>query len=109
MRTISNQIIEAMPIGLINEFRTKAFCLMSDLVEEMEMRYYKLTAEEIKFFRVLQSIQNDQDRFNGMCVAFGKLMYAHQVLEDMYDEAEFQSRVRDRVKPDVDDTPWGQE
>lgn len=77
MRTVSNQIIEAMPIGLINEFRTKAFCLMSDLVEEMEMRYDTLTAEEINFFRVLQSVQNDQDRFNGMCVAFGKLMAFH--------------------------------
>lgn len=93
MRTLSNQIIEAMPLGLLNEFRTKALCLMSDLVEEMEMRYGQLTAEEINFFRVLQSIKNDQDRFNGMCEAFGKLMYAHQVIEDMYDSAVFQSRV----------------
>ena len=109
MRTVSNQIIEAMPIGLINEFRTKAFCLMSDLVEEMEMRYDILTAEEINFFMVLQSIQSDQERFDGMCVAFGKLMYAQQVLDDMYDEAEFQSRVRNQARLNVDDIPWGRE
>ncbi len=107
MRTVSNQIIEAMPIGLINEFRIKAICLMSDLMEQMEMRYGNLTAEEINFFRVLQSIQSDQDRFDGMCVAFGLLMYAHQVLEDMYDEAEFQSRVQNHGKSDVDDMPRG--
>ena len=70
---------------------------------------YTLTAEEINFFRVLQSIESDQDRFDGMCVAFGKLMYAHQVLEDMNGEAEFQSRVRNQVRPNVDDIPWGQE
>ena len=109
MRTVSNEIIEAMPIRLVNEFRTKAFCLMSDLVEEMEMRYDTLTAEEINFFKVLQSIQSDQDRFDGMCVAFGKLMYAHQVLEDMYETAAFQSRVQNQVRSDADDIPWGQE
>ena len=109
MRTVSNEIIEAMPIRLINEFRTKAFCLMSDLVEEMEMRFYTLTAEEINFFKVLQSIQSDQERFDGMCEAFGKLMYAQQVLEDMYETAAFQSRVQNQVRSDADDIPWGQE
>ncbi len=109
MRTVSNEIIEAMPIRLVNEFRTKAFCLMSDLVEEMEMRYDTLTAEEINFFKVLQSIQSDQDRFDGMCVAFGKLMYAHQVLEDIYDSSVFQARVQNQSRSSVDDIPWGQE
>lgn len=108
MRTASNQIIEAMPIGLINEFRIKAICLMSDLMEQMEIRYGTLTAEEINFFRVLQSIQSDQDRFDGMCEAFGKLMYAHKVLADMYDESEFQSRVQNQGKSDVDGMPRGQ-
>jgi hypothetical protein len=109
MRTISNQIIEAMPIGLINEFRTKALCLMTDLIEEMEMRYCSLTDEEINFFKVLQSLNSDQERFDGMCVAFGKLMYAHQVLEDMYDTAAFQSRVQNQERSSGDDIPWGQE
>jgi hypothetical protein len=96
MRTISNQIIDAMPIGLVNEFRTKAICLMTNLMEEMEMRFDTLTEEEINFFKVLQSINSDQERFDGMCVAFGKIMYAHQVLEDMYDSAIFQSRVQNQ-------------
>ena len=52
MRTISNEIIEAMPIDLINEFRTKAISLMSGLMEEMEMRFDSLTTEEINFFKV---------------------------------------------------------
>ena len=94
MREISNQIIEAMPIGLVNEFRTKALCLMTDLMEEMEMRFDTLSAEEINFFKVLQSFGSDQERFDGLCEAFGKLMYAQQVLEDMYDTAAFQSRVQ---------------
>ncbi len=95
MKSVSNQIIKAMPVGLINEFRTRAFCLMSDLVEEMEMRYGKLTADEINFFRVLQGIKSDQDRFDGMCLAFGKLMYTHQLIEDISDSAEFQSNEKD--------------
>ena len=103
MRTISNQIIEAMPIGLVNEFRTKALCLMTDLVEEMEMRFDTLTTEEINFFKVLQSIQNDQKRFDGMCVAFGKLMYAHQVIDDMCAMAEFQFRASRNKSPALDD------
>ena len=45
MKTISNEIIEAMPIGLINEFRTKAISLMSGLMEEMEIRFDSLTTE----------------------------------------------------------------
>jgi len=103
MRTISNEIIEAMPIGLINEFRTKAISLMSGLMEEMEMRFDSLTTEEINFFKVLQSINTDQERFDAMCVAFGKLMYAHQVIEDMYDMAVFQSRVQNQYRLDNDD------
>ena len=55
MRTISNQIIEAMPIGLVNEFRVKAIYLMSDLIEELEMRFDTLTTEEVNFLKVLQS------------------------------------------------------
>jgi hypothetical protein len=109
MREISNQIIEAMPIGLVNEFRAKALCLMTDLMEEMEMRFDTLSAEEINFFKVLQSINSDQERFDGMCVAFGKLMYAHQVIDDMYEMAEFQSRVQNQVSSSGDDIPWGQE
>ncbi len=109
MSEILNQIFEVMPIGLVNEFRTKAFCLMSDLVEEMEMRYGSLTAEEINFFKFLQSIQSDLDRFDGMCVAFGKPMYAHQVLEDIYDSATFQSRVQNQKRSSGDDIPRGQE
>ena len=107
MRTISNQIIDAMPIGLVNEFRIKAICLMTNLMEEMEMRYYTLTSEEINFFQVLQSIRGDQDRFDGMCIAFGKLMYAHKVLEDMYEEAEFQSKKKCQPLHDESDLPWG--
>jgi len=103
MRTISNEIIEVMPIGLINEFRTKAITLMSGLMEEMEMRFDSLTTEEINFFKVLQSINTDQERFDGMCVAFGKLMYAHQVIEDMYGMAVFQSRVQNQYRLDNDD------
>ena len=109
MREISNQIIEAMPIGLVNEFRTKALCLMTDLMEEMEMRFDTLTAEEINFFKVLQSFGSDQERFDGLCEAFGKLMYAQQVLEDMYDTAAFQSRVQNQERSGGDDIPWGQE
>ena len=109
MREISNQIIEAMPIGLVNEFRTKALCLMTDLVEEMEMRFNTLTAEEINFFKVLQSFGSDQEKFDGMCEAFGKLMYAQQVLEDMYDTSAFQSRVQNQERSGSDDIPWGQE
>ena len=109
MRTISNQIIEAMPIGLVNEFRTKALCLMSDLVEEIEMRFDTLTTEEISFFKVLKSIQSDQERFDGMCIAFGKLMYAHQVMEDMSDAADFTTWWKNRVSPDENDLPWGDE
>ena len=107
MRNLANQIIEAMPLGLINEFRTKAICLMSDLMEQMEMRFYTLTAEEINFFKVLQSIKSDQERFDSMCVAFGKLMYAHQVIEDMCDEAEFQSKRKSIERSSGDDIPWG--
>ena len=109
MREISNQIIKAMPIGLVNEFRTKALCLMTDLMEEMEMRFDTLSAEEINFFKVLKSINSDQERFDGMCKAFGKLMYAQQVLEDMYDTAAFQSRVQNQERSSGDDIPWGQE
>ena len=109
MRTISNQIIEAMPIGLINEFRTKAISLMSGLMEEMEMRFDSLTTEEINFFKVLQSINTDQERFDGLCVAFGKLMYAHQVLEDMHDMAVFQSSVQNQQRSSGNDIPWEQE
>jgi hypothetical protein len=104
MKTISNQIIEAMPINLINEFRTKAFCLMTDLVERMEMRFDALTAEEINFFKVLKSINSDQERFDGLCVVFGKLMYAHQVIDDMYEVAEFQSRVSRNKSRGLDDS-----
>ena len=109
MREISNQIIEAMPIGLVNEFRTKALCLMTGLMEEMEMRFGTLSAEEINFLKVLQSINSDQEGFDGMCVAFGKLMYAHQVIDDMYEMAEFQSRVQNQVRSSGDDILWGQE
>jgi len=109
MKTISNQIIEAMPIGLVNEFRTKALCLMTDLMEEMEMRFSTLTAEEINFYKVLQSFGSDPERFDGLCEAFGKLMHAQQVLEDMYDTAVFQSRVQNQERSSGDDIPWGQE
>jgi hypothetical protein len=109
MKTISNEIIEAMPIGLINEFRTKAISLMSGLMEEMEMGFDSLTTEEINFFKVLQSINTDQERFDGMCVAFGKLMYAHQVIEDMYDMAVFQSRVQNQHRSSGNDIPREQE
>lgn len=109
MREISNQIIEAMPIRLVNEFRIKALCLMTDLMEEMEMRFDTLSAEEINFFKVLQSFGSDQERFDGLCEAFGKLMYAQQVLEDMYDTAAFQSRVQNQERSSGDDIPWGQE
>lgn len=109
MRTISNQIIEAMPIRLVNEFRAKALCLMTDLMEEMEMRFDTLTAEEINFFKVLQSFGSDQERFDGMCKAFGKLMYAQQVLGSMYDTAAFQSRVQNQERSNRNDIPWGQE
>jgi hypothetical protein len=96
-----------MPLGIINEFRTKEICLMSDLTEQMEMRFYSLTAEEINFFKVLQSIKSDQERFDNMCIAFGKLMYAHQVIEDMYGEAEFQSKRKSLERSRSDDLPWG--
>jgi hypothetical protein len=109
MRAISNQIIEVMPIGLINEFRTKAISLMSGLMEEMEMRFDSLTTEEINFFEVLQSINTDQERFDGMCVAFGKLMYAHQVIEEMYDMSVFQSRVQNQQRSSGNDIPWERE
>jgi hypothetical protein len=109
MREISNQIIEAMPIRLVNEFRTKALCLMTELMEEMEMRFDTLSAEEINFFKVLQSFGSDQERFDGLCEAFGKLMYAQQVLEDVYDTAAFQSRVQNQERSSGDDIPWGQE
>lgn len=109
MRTISNQIIEAMPIGLVNEFRTKALCLMSDLIEEIEMRHGTLTAEEVNFFKVLQSIQGDKERWDGMCFAFGKLMYAHQVLEGISDTTGFQSKVKNHDGSSGDDISWGQE
>ena len=93
MSILSNQIIEAMPIAPINEFKIKAICLMSDLVEELEMRFDTLTADEINFLKVLQSSGGEQGGFNSMCEAFGKIMYSHQVLEDMYDTAAFQSRI----------------
>lgn len=109
MRTISNQIIEAMPIGLVNEFRTKALCLMSDLIEDIEIRHGTLTAEEVNFFKVLQSIQSDKERWDGMCAAFGKLMYAHQVLEHIHDTTDFQSRAKTQDGSSGDDIPWGQE
>jgi hypothetical protein len=109
MRTISNQIIAAMPIGLVNEFRTRALCLMSDLIEEIEMRHSALTAEEVNFFKVLQSIQGDKERWDGMCVAFGKLMYAHQVLEGIYNSTGFQSRVKNQDESSSDAIPWSQE
>ena len=109
MNTISNEIIEAMPIGLINEFKTKALGLMSGLMEEMEIRFDSLTTEEINFFKVLQSINIDQVRFDGMCVAFGKLMYAHQVIEDMYDMSVFQSRMQNQHRLDNNDIPRVQE
>jgi hypothetical protein len=109
MKTISNQIIEAMPIGLVNEFRTKALCLISDLIEEIEIRHGALTAEEVNFFKVLQSIQGDKERWGGMCIAFGKLMYAHQVLESIDDTTGFKSRVKNQDESSGDDIPWGQE
>ena len=109
MRTISNQIIEAMPIGLVNEFRTKALCLMSDLIEEIEIRHGALTAEEVNFFKVLQSIQSEKERWDGMCVAFGKLLYAHQVLEGISDTTGFQSRVKNHDGSSSDDISWSQE
>ena len=109
MRTISNEIIKAMPIDLINELRTKAISLMSGLMDEMEMRFNSLTTEEINFFKVLQSINTDQERFDGMCVAFGKLMYPHQAIEDTYDMSVFQSRMQNQHRLDNDDIPKVQE
>ena len=102
MSVLSSQIIEAMPIGLVNEFRVKAICLMSDLVEELEMRFDTLTTDEINFLKVLQASGGEQGGFDGMCEAFGKIMYAHQVLEDMYDASAFQFRVQNQNR-------WGQE
>jgi len=98
-----------MPIGLVNEFRAKAICLMSDLIEELEMRFDTLTTDEINFLKVLQSSGGEQGGFDGMCEAFGKIMYAHQVLEDMYDTAVFQSRVQNQERSSGDDISWGQE
>ena len=93
MSILSNQIIEAMPIGLVNEFRLKAICLMADLVEELEMRFDSLTAEEVNFLKVLQSDNSEQDGFEGMCEAFGKILYAHQVIDDMYKQAAIKAGV----------------
>jgi hypothetical protein len=109
MRTISSEIIEAMPIDLVNKFRTKALCLMSDLMEEMEMRFGTLTADEINFFKVLKSINSDQERFDGMSLAFGKLLYAHQVIDEMYDSAAFTSWWKNEATSNENDIPWGDE
>ena len=106
MKTYPKEIIEAMPIGLANDFRIGAASLMLDLIEEMEMRFNNLTAEEINFFRVLQSIQSDQVRFTGMCLAFGNLMYDKQVLDDMYENSLFQSSQQNQDTPDGNDMPW---
>jgi hypothetical protein len=82
MKAISNQIIEAMPIKLLNEFRRKAFCLMLDTIEGVEVRYGTLNNQEISFLKTLQSIEDHQERFNCMCEAFGKIMFMHKILDD---------------------------
>ena len=105
MKTYLKEILDAMPIGLANDFRIGAASLMLDLIEEMEMRFNNLTAEEINFFRVLQSIQSDQVRFKGMCLAFGNLMYANQVLDDIYENSLFQSSQQNQDNPDGNDIP----
>lgn len=109
MSILSNQIIEAMPIGLVNEFRVKAICLMSDLIEELEMQFDTLTAEEINFLKVLQSNNSDQDGFNSMCEAFGKIMHAHQVIDDMYKQAAIKAGVLNQKRSSSNDIPWGHE
>ena len=105
MKTYTKEIIEAMPIGLANDFRIGAASLMLDLIEEMEMRFNNLTAEEINFFRVLQSIQSDQVRFKGMCLAFGNLMHANQVLDDIYESSLFHSSQKNQDNPEGNDIP----
>ena len=93
MSILSNQIIEAMPIGLVNEFKVKVICLISDLVEELEMRFDTLTTEEVNFLKVLQSDNSEQDGFDGICEAFGKILYAHQVIDDIYKQAAIKAGV----------------
>jgi len=88
MKTLSNQIIAAMPMNLINEFRRKSFCLMLEMIEDVEMRYGNLSNEEIQFLKVFQSIPDHQERFDAMCEAFGKLMYMQKVLTDRYKSSE---------------------
>ena len=109
MKTYLKEILEAMPIGLANDFRIGAASLMLDLIEEMEMRFNTLTEDEINFFRVLQSIQSDQVRFKGMCLAFGNLLSVNQVLDDMYENSLYQSRQQNKDCPNGDDIPWGLE
>lgn len=106
MKNFSNEIIRAMPLDLINDFRRQALCLMSDLMEDLEMKYGSLTEEEINFFKVLQSIQSDQERFDGLCSAFGKLLYAHQVIEKEISNSVAQSRMRDDMPYDSNDCPF---
>ena len=105
MKLYFKEIIESMPISLANDFRIGAASLMLDLIEEMEMRFNTLTEDEINFFRVLQSIQSDQVRFKGMCLAFGNLMYANQVLDDLYETSLFQSSQQNQDNPDGNDIP----
>jgi hypothetical protein len=87
-----------MPIELVKEFKIKAICLMGELIEELEMRFDTLTEEEINFLKVLQSSNGEQSGFDGMCEAFGKIMYAYQVKEDMYKTATFQSAAQNQVR-----------
>lgn len=109
MSILSNQIIEEMPIGLMNEFRIKAICLIADLVEELETRFDTLTTEEINFLKVMQSSNSNHDGFNGICETFGKIMYAHQVIEDMYREAALHDDLQNQNRSNAGDILWGQE
>lgn len=106
MKNFSNEIIRAMPLDLVNDFRRKALCLMSDLMEDLEMKYGSLTEEEINFFKVLQSIQGDQERFDGLFSAFGKLLYAHQAIEREVSNSISQSRIHGCMTDDSNDCPF---
>jgi hypothetical protein len=47
----------------------------------------------VNFLKVLQSDNSEQDGFDGICEAFGKILYAHQVIDDMYKQAAIKAGV----------------
>lgn len=69
-----------MPLSLINQFRSRSIQLMMELNEAIEVRFPYMSNEEKNYFKTLQLCKSDQERFDSLCEAFGKLMFMHTII-----------------------------